>query len=169
MGIKRKAGGSGGGRASKAAKKGRMALNAKGIKNDATANALDGNTVFKYLLATAALFSLVMLLMLFQKQPEKYSALVLLEKTIPKEMEANETFTFGFDILNREGKGGLYSFEIMVDGKSSQAKKAVLANGGRKTFYEALRIRERGKHIVKIILEKENGEKFDVFFKIDIT
>jgi hypothetical protein len=168
MGIKGKAGGSKGDHASKAAKRGRLALNGKGIKKDATGYALDGKVVFKYLLVTAALFSLVMLLMLFQRQPEKYSALVLLERTIPREMEANETFTFGFDILNREGKGGLYSYEISVDGKSSQAKKAVLANGERKTFYEALRIRERGRHTIAIILENENGEKFDVFFKIDI-
>ena len=124
---------------------------------------------FGYILITATLFAAVMLLAISQKKPESYSALILVGKSVPESIEANSTFTFGFEILNRGGKAGLYAYSVFLDGKQKTERKTVLEDGERRTFYEALIIDEKGEHKVSVIMVSPAQKTYEVFFKVETT
>jgi len=124
---------------------------------------------FGYILITATLFAAVMLLAISQKKPESYSALILVGKSVPESIEPNSTFTFGFEILNRGGKAGLYAYSVFLDGKQKTERKTVLEDGERRTFYEALIIDEKGEHKVSVIMVSPAQKTYEVFFKVETT
>jgi hypothetical protein len=127
----------------------------------------ESSQIFKYLMVSTILISVLLLALIFQKPPEKYSEVNLIEKTLPSQIEAGTKFTFGFEIYNHEGKGRIYTYSIKVDGKEMANKKIVVENKAQKEIYEALAITEKGGHKIVIDIDLENEKKYSLFFHID--
>ncbi|MFH1750349.1 MAG: hypothetical protein ABH863_01585 [Candidatus Micrarchaeota archaeon] len=122
---------------------------------------------FNYILVSAILFTAVMLMLISQERTDRYSAIILLDKTIPLEIPIGTKFTFGFEILNREGDFGLYRYEVFLDGSGMAENRLALEDGERRRIFEALQTNERGPHKVVVALQKPDGAKLEVYFGIN--
>ncbi|MFH0971593.1 MAG: hypothetical protein V1835_03425 [Candidatus Micrarchaeota archaeon] len=121
----------------------------------------------KWVPIAIVLFSSLLLYLSLQEQSG--TKLRLVDGTIPSSIDAGTRFTFGFEILNFEQKGELYTYQIFVDGQKSAIKRVVIGKGERKRFFENAFIDVKGTHELEVKLSKESGQEYFAAFKIEVT
>ncbi len=137
-------------------------------KNEGSIIGKEKDDIFKYILLSAVLLTIAMFLLISNKPIERYSQLSLMESTLPDSVDVGTRFTFGFEILNREGGNGVYEYSVLLDGEEINSKKIVVEDQERKTVFENALIREVGEHRIDVKAESL-GKSYNVFFKIDVV
>ncbi|MBI5225544.1 hypothetical protein HY989_06760 [Candidatus Micrarchaeota archaeon] len=132
-----------------------------------TTAAKSNPSFFKYFLVSCMLLAFLILLLLQNREAEKFTQISLIEKTLPDRVMGGKPFVFGFQIKNLEGKDMAYGYLAKLDGEIIlQNRLTVKRLETKPVFLEAPKT-QNGPHVIRIEVNSDEQKQYALFFRFE--
>mgnify|MGYP001589973585 CR=1 FL=1 len=122
---------------------------------------------FKYFLVSCMLLAFLILLMLQNREAEKFTQISLIEKTLPDGAILGKPFVFGFQIKNLQGIDGNYGYKIKLDGEIILQNHLTVKRSEIKHIFLEIPKTQSGSHVVRIEVNSDGQKNYDLFFRFE--